>query len=97
MTKPRFTPDQHAEMGRALSGLRDELVHRIVQLHNAYPKTGPESTPAQYLDEAREAVDQARMALETLHFDEAPKTADTSTYYPHEDRYVLTAARPRRQ
>jgi hypothetical protein len=94
VTSSRFTLEQHAEMGRTVAGLRDELLRRSIQLENAYPKTGRESRPARCLDEAREAVDQARMALETLHYEEAPRVASTSTYYPLEEDRVSFSASP---
>ncbi|WP_228981453.1 hypothetical protein [Streptomyces sp. DH12] len=80
--KPRFTLDQHAEMGRTLAGLRDELAHRRTALLNAYPRSGPEAAPARHLADAIEAVDKARSALEDLHYAETPDIASTGTYWP---------------
>jgi Ser/Thr protein kinase RdoA (MazF antagonist) len=85
--KPRFTPDQHAEMGRVLAGLHNELVHRQTLLLNAYPKSGPEAAPAKHLADAIAALAKARSALEGLHHAETPDIATSTTYWPHpEDR-----------
>jgi hypothetical protein len=82
-TKPRLTADEHADLGRTLAGIRDELVHRAAQLKTAYPRTGPAATPARKLDAAVHAIDAARSALDSALFREHPDTADTTTYYPH--------------
>ncbi|MFE7837447.1 hypothetical protein ACFU53_15835 [Streptomyces sp. NPDC057474] len=87
--KPRFTHDEHADMGRTLAAIRDELTRRSVQLKGAYPRSGPDATPAQKLADAARAIDQARSALEGALFREHPDTAETTVYYPHpEDRKV---------
>lgn len=97
MPKPRLTRDQHADLGRALAAIRDELTHRAVQLENAYPRTGPEALPARRLTTAARALDDARSTLENALFREHPDTAETTVYYPHaEDREaVASALRPR--
>ncbi|PBC77584.1 hypothetical protein BX265_2335 [Streptomyces sp. TLI_235] len=91
VAKPRLTADQHAELGRALAGIHDELVHRKVQLGSAYPKTGPEAEPAREIEKALGALRKARTALENAAFREHPDTATTQLYYPHpEDRASVT-------
>lgn len=82
MTKSRLSQEQHTELGRALAAIHDELIHRTVQLDNAYPVAGPEAVPARKLDAAIRAVNQARNALENALFNEHPNTATTRTYYP---------------
>jgi hypothetical protein len=90
VTKPRLTQTEHIELGRALAGVHDELVHRKVQLRNAYPQTGPEAEPAREIEKALGALRKARSALENLAFREHPDTAATTDYYPHpEDRAVV--------
>ncbi|NGO43787.1 hypothetical protein [Streptomyces ureilyticus] len=87
--KPRFTHDEHADMGRTLAAIRDELTRRSVQLKGAYPRSGLEAAPAQKLDDAVRAIDQARHTLDSTLFREHPDTAETTVYYPHpEDRKV---------
>ncbi|MEU3730292.1 hypothetical protein AB0E81_12895 [Streptomyces sp. NPDC033538] len=91
--KPRLTHDEHVELGRTLAGIRDELTHRRTQLRTAYPKTGPEAAPARALENAVQAIDAARQALEDLHFHEHPRTAQTHTYWPTpEHRARITPA-----
>jgi hypothetical protein len=91
-TKPRLTHEQHTELGRALAGLRDELVHRYVQLANAYPLQGREALPGRKLEAAFRALDAARSELEAAMFREHPDTAQTTVYYPHaEDRTAVGA------
>lgn len=91
MTKPRLSHDEHLELGRALAGIHDELVHRKVQLGSAYPQTGPEAEPAREIEKALGALRKARTALENAAFREHPDTATTRTYYPHpEDRASVT-------
>ena len=83
MTKPRLTQDEHIELGAALDSVYRELHRRTVQLANAYPRTGPEARPMKLLDDAIEDLNKARYALENLCFDEHPKTAATTNYFPH--------------
>lgn len=95
MTKPRLTHDEHADLGRALAGIRDELNRRVAQLGNAYPQTGPESKPRQKVAEAVRAIDEARNALDSALFREHPETADPAIYWPApEERSVV---QPRRE
>ncbi|MEV7808958.1 hypothetical protein AB0O28_39005 [Microbispora sp. NPDC088329] len=85
--KPRLTFEEHVEMGRALASMRDELLHRHVQLANAYPRSGPPAVPAKKLEEAVGAIEAARTELENALYREHPEMAQTSVYYPpHEDR-----------
>lgn len=97
MAKPRLTHGQHADIGRTLAAIRDELTHRTGQLKNAYPQTGPEALPARKVTAATRALDEARSALDSALFREHPDTAETTVYYPHpEDREpVAGALRPR--
>ncbi|MFF6794323.1 hypothetical protein ACFY9C_35235 [Streptomyces filamentosus] len=83
--KPRMTFEEHVEMGLGLARLRDELVHRTVQLSNAYPKSGPESVPAQRLEKALNAIDKARSELEDMLYGEHQEQAGTSVYYPQRE------------
>jgi hypothetical protein len=95
MAKPRLTQAEHAELGRALAGIHEELAHRKTQLGNAYPQTGPEALPARKLDAALKALNEARSALENAAFREHPDTTTTRTYYPHpENRASVEAAGP---
>lgn len=90
-TKSRPTLDQHAELGRTLAGLRDELQHRVTQLRNAYPQTGPEALPARKLTEACKAIDEARDLLENALYREHPQEAATHVYYPQlQHRAIVT-------
>ncbi|MEU2584515.1 hypothetical protein ABZ612_16465 [Streptomyces avermitilis] len=85
--KQRLSPEQHADMGRSLAAIRDELTHRVAQLANAYPQTGAEGLPTRKLRIAARSVDDARSALDNTLFREHPNQAETTTYYPHlEDR-----------
>jgi hypothetical protein len=97
MAKPRLTRDQHADIGRALAAISDELTHRTAQLGNAYPRTGPEALPARKLAAAGRALNGTRSALDSALFREHPETAETTVYYPHpEDRAtVVGTLRPR--
>lgn len=85
--KPKLTFEEHAEMGLALASIRNELLHRHVQLANAYPRSGQPAVPARKLDAAIGAIDEARSELEDALFREYPETAQTTVYYPQpEDR-----------
>lgn len=90
MTKPRLTIEEHADLGRTLAGIHDELTRRIVQLATAYPMTGPEAEPCRKLKAAQSALNGARTRLDSAVFREHPDTAETSVYYPlPEDRSVV--------
>lgn len=90
MAKPRLTQAQHTELGHALAGIHDELLHRKVKIENAYPRTGPEALPSRKLDAVLRALNEARSALENAAFAEHPDTATTRDYYPHlEDRATV--------
>lgn len=80
--KPRLTADQHADMGRCLAAVLDELTQRHIQLANAYPLSGPEARPAKKLDSAIRALDQARSEMENALYREHPDSARTTVYYP---------------
>ncbi|MEU0783281.1 hypothetical protein ABZ341_17120 [Streptomyces sp. NPDC006173] len=87
MPKPRLSPQEHADLGRALAALRDELAHRVTQLKNAYPHAGRDGTPGRRLAAAVHAIDNARNDLDNALFREHPDVAETTAYYPHsEDR-----------
>ncbi|MEU7031400.1 hypothetical protein AB0A60_32490 [Streptomyces sp. NPDC046275] len=81
--KPRFTFEEHVEMGQALSSIRDDLLHRSVTLANAYPRSGPEGVPEKKLEQAYKAIDQARSALDSLLAQEHPREFEPTVYYPH--------------
>lgn len=84
-TKPRLTTDEHADLGSTLAGIRDELTHRRTQLLSAYPKTGREARPANHLQAAVRAIDDARTALESLCLAQHPDST-TNTYWPTAER-----------
>ncbi|WP_354402658.1 hypothetical protein [Streptomyces sp. PvR018] len=85
--KSKPTLDEHQDLGRRLASIRDELSRIQVQLSGAYPQTGSASLPARKLIKAREAIDEARSALDNAVFAEHPEGAETTVYYPHpEDR-----------
>jgi hypothetical protein len=87
MTKPRLTLEEHQQLGLRLAAIRDELLHLHVQLENAYPRSGLEAVPAQKLNVAYTAVDQARCELDHALFREHPRDGETAFYYPQtEDR-----------
>jgi hypothetical protein len=86
--KPKLTFDEHVEMGLALASMRDELLHRHVQLANAYPRSGPPAVPAKKLNAAVNAIDEARSALENALFQEHPGPAETTVYYPQDEDRV---------
>ncbi|MFJ2160543.1 hypothetical protein [Streptomyces sp. NPDC087856] len=85
MTKPRLTFEEHEELGRTLADIRDEISHRITQLSNAYPRSGPESAPYRRLQAALQELDIARTELDHAMFREHPDTGETTVYYPHEE------------
>ncbi|MEU9947073.1 hypothetical protein [Streptomyces sp. NPDC047939] len=85
MTKPRFTFEEHVDVGLRLSAVRDELLHLGTRLSNAYPRSGPEAEPSQCLDEALKAVERARVELERVLNGEHPEQAQPSVYYPDSD------------
>ncbi|MFI1161402.1 hypothetical protein [Streptomyces sioyaensis] len=93
--KPRLTFEEHVEMGRALASMRNELLHRDIQLENAYPRSGPESVPAKKLDAAVRAIDDARAELENALYREHPGVAQTSVYYPPSEDRVRAFPDPR--
>ncbi|WP_392838730.1 hypothetical protein [Streptomyces sp. LN500] len=91
MTKPRLTFEEHTDLGLRLAAIRDELLHMHTQLANAYPRTGLEGVPGRKLNQAREAVDEARCELDHALFREHPRQGETTVYYPHpEDRLSLS-------
>lgn len=79
MSKPRFTPEQHHEIGRQLKSLRDGVLDALVQVHHAYPKTGPE---AKALTLALRKLDSARCALDSAFCNEHRDAFSTRAYYP---------------
>ncbi|MFF3128525.1 hypothetical protein ACFVRD_41080 [Streptomyces sp. NPDC057908] len=89
--KSKLTADEHADLGRRLAVMRDELSHIHVQLSGAYAQTGPASLPAKKIVAARKALDEARSGLENALYQEYPESAATTVYYPHpEDRTSAT-------
>lgn len=91
MTKRGLPHPEHLRLGQVLSGVRSQLVHEQTGLVNAYPRTGPRALPAEHLQVAIEALDQARMALENAVFDEHPGVAATHDYYPDEEHRAEVA------
>lgn len=91
--KPRLTPEQHTDLGRTLAGIRDELRHRSTQLANAYPRTGRESVVGKKLEDAVDALEEARCALDNAFAQEHPGSFEATAYYPDpEDRSRVVAA-----
>lgn len=91
MAKPRFTFEEHVEMGRMLAAITNDLTQRAVQVGNAYPGSGREGVPGKKLHAAVKALSGARSALDDALFREYPDQAETTVYYPHaEDRPKLT-------
>ncbi|MFE9850311.1 hypothetical protein ACFYPN_16075 [Streptomyces sp. NPDC005576] len=87
--KTKLTADEHADLGRQLAVMRDELSRIQVQLSGAYAQTGPAALPMRKVIAARTALDAARSALENALFQEYPGSA-TTVYYPHpEDRVAF--------
>ncbi|MGW2401731.1 hypothetical protein ACWCYY_34780 [Kitasatospora sp. NPDC001664] len=92
--KPGLTHDEHLRLGQVLAGIRDQLQHERVTLLGAYPKSGPVSLPAQRLQAAIKAVDEARYALENTNFTENPEQASTSDYFPNPQNRAGIAVPP---
>lgn len=90
MTKSRLTPKEHADLGATLAAIHDELVHRAVQVANAYPRTEPQ---VRHLNNAVDAVERARCALDNALARDYPDDFATSVYYPHDDRARLVLRR----
>ena len=90
MTKPRLTPEDHADLGAVLAAIRAELLQRAVQVANAYPKTEPQAT---HLNNAVDALDSARSALDSVLARDYPDAFDSETYYPQDDRGRLELRR----
>jgi hypothetical protein len=89
MVKPRLTVDEHAQLGRILTGIRHEIQSRAVQLENAYPRSGPEAQPARTLAKICEAIDEARGLLENALYREHPEAATTHVYYPQRQDWAI--------
>ena len=92
MTKSRLTPEDHADLGATLAAIRNELLHRAVQVTNAYPKTEPQ---VRHLNNAVDALDSARSALDNALARDYPNAFDPETYYPQDDRGRLVVRRGR--
>ncbi|CAL9467541.1 hypothetical protein [Streptomyces sp. enrichment culture] len=89
MTKPRMSLEEHEDLGRTLAAIHTELVHRVTQLANAYPRSGVEGEPYRKLRAAEQALNQARASLDHALFRDHPRAGETTIYYPHpEDRGV---------
>lgn len=98
MTKPRLTLEEHEELGRTLAAINTELVHRVTQIANAYPRSGMEGEPYRRLKAAEQALSEARASLDNALFREHPHEGETTFYYPHtEDRGVTLPTNPRRR
>lgn len=81
MTKPRFTAEEHAEIGKQLDRIQTELAHLHTKLGNAYPIQGPEAEPMRKIKLTEDALRTARYALENALFRDHPNS-DTSVYFP---------------
>ncbi|MFJ5306121.1 hypothetical protein [Streptomyces sp. NPDC088350] len=89
MTKPRLTFEEHEHLGLTLAAIHTELVRRVTQLANAYPRSGVEGESYRHLRAAEEALNRARASLDNALFREHPDVGETTVYYPHpEDRSV---------
>lgn len=87
MSKPRFTAGEHADAGRRLAFIHNELIRLQVQIENAYPRSGPEGRAPEQIRQAIQRLDRARSALDDALAREHPAEFSTRTYYPHvEDR-----------
>jgi hypothetical protein len=88
MAKPKFTFEEHVEMGRMLAAISDDLTQRSTKVGGAYPAS---SAPVKRLRAAVKALGEARSALDDVLFREQPEQAETTVYYPHaEDRPRIT-------
>ncbi|HBF84961.1 MAG TPA: hypothetical protein DD420_35045 [Streptomyces sp.] len=87
-SKPKLTADEHADLGKRLAAVRNELQVLEVQLGNAYPRSGPQAAPARNLEKARKAIDKARCDLENALFHEHPEQAQTTVYYPPRESWA---------
>ncbi|WP_319462506.1 hypothetical protein [Micromonospora sp. RTP1Z1] len=77
---PRKLPAcRHVEVGAQLQEARDRLVHLVVELSNAYPKSSGQVRAA---ERALRAVDELRSVLDDVSAGELPGEAwSTSIYY----------------
>ncbi|MEV7427004.1 hypothetical protein [Streptomyces sp. NPDC091212] len=85
MTKPRLTLEEHEDLGRTLADIRDEVQHRVIQLANAYPRTGMEGAAYRRLSKALTEIEAARTELDHAMFREHPSDGETTIYYPHQE------------
>ena len=85
MTKPRFTLEQHTELGRPLAGMKNRMVDQVTKLQNAYPL---QTEAMKSVERAMKQLDTARREMETLLCHERPNDPDVIyVYCPHpEDR-----------
>jgi hypothetical protein len=89
MRKPGFTPAEHAEIGRVLAAIHDELTTRSAQVANAYPKNVGQ---VKHLRDAAKALLSARVALDSALYREDREAFSTYAYFPHpEDRKAARA------
>ncbi|MET9053265.1 hypothetical protein ABZW50_19185 [Streptomyces bacillaris] len=82
MTKPRLTVEEHTQLGAHLAKISRELTPLTVQVANAYPKSGPDSTPVRHLQQALDALNKARSALDDALLREHPQEGKPAMYYP---------------
>lgn len=74
----------HVEIGANLQATRDYLIHLVVELGRAYPKS---SAPVRAADKALQAVDQLRNVMDNVSAGELPgdRWAPTIYYGANED------------
>ncbi|REE61427.1 hypothetical protein BX257_4005 [Streptomyces sp. 3212.3] len=95
MTKRGLPHPEHLRLGQVLSGVRSQLIHELTLLTNAYPRTGPRAFPMQRVEDAIEALDDARRALERFEVDEHPDVADVYDYYPDDEHRAVVEVPPK--
>ncbi|KDN80529.1 hypothetical protein [Kitasatospora cheerisanensis] len=96
MTKPRLTLEEHLELGSVLTGIRNELLHRGVDLANAYPRSGPEGAPYRALKQAMDRIEAARNTLDNLVHSEYPEEAQPAIYYAGEQAATIAIPHSRK-
>lgn len=70
---------EHADMGRSLAEVRDELVRMVAQLADAYDDRDGVLSAAH---EALDALDTLRCSLDDEFARDCPDAFDPATYYP---------------
>lgn len=82
MAKPRYTMDQHKDLGRELYEMRERLTRLVIELSAAYPMS---CRGYKHLVKAKRWLDQARSAMDDELFKEhgeRPSHELLRVYYP---------------